>query len=186
MVGDLHGTEEDKIDIAVVKMNHETKARLDDAGGRFLRVTDLDTRAAAVPAHYLVRGYPIDCKADPMTYTTVLYQGNAPTDSEYPFDPGFHLLLDHSRDLRWRGGKVSRSPKITGMSGCGIWRLTTQSPCDLATWTPDERRLVAIQTKCKYGSFLKGTWIRHAFGLIYHRCPELRKVMSSSLYFPCK
>ena len=184
LVGDLHCTEEEKIDLAVVKMNHETQARLDDAGARFLRVTDVDNKATAAPAIYLVRGYPLDCNADPMTFTTALYRGDIPSDSDYPFDPVFHLLLDHSRDLRWGEGLVSRSPKIEGMSGCGIWRLTTRPPSDLAAWSPEERRLVAIQTKCKYGSFLKGTWIRHAFGLIYDRCPELRPVMSSPLYFP--
>ena len=182
LVGDLHSTEEDKIDIAVVKMNSETKARLDSAGARFLRVTDVDNKAMPTDALYFVRGYPLECKADPMTYSTVLYQGEVPTDSEYPFDPAFHLLLDHSRDLRWREGYVSRSPRIEGMSGCGIWRLTTRPQAELTAWSPDERRLVAIQTKCKYGSFLKGTWIRHAFGLIYDRCPELRSVMSSLLF----
>jgi len=71
-----------------------------------------------------------------------------------------------------------RLPKIVGMSGCGIWRLTTKPPSDLSNWAPSERRLVAIQTKCKYGSFMKGTWIKHAFRLIYDRCPELRSVMA--------
>jgi hypothetical protein len=118
-----------------------------------------------------------------MIYTTALYRGAAPTDSDYPFDPAFHLLLDHSKDLRWKEGYEVPSPRIEGMSGCGIWRLTTRPPTDLAGWSPDERRLVAIQTKCKYGGFMKGTWIRHAFGLIYHRCPELRSVMSS-LHLP--
>jgi len=183
LVGELHGTEEEKIDIAVVKMNHETKARLDDAGARFLRVSDVDNRATATPGLYLVRGYPLDCNADPTTYETVLYQGDVPADSEYPFDPLCHLLLDHSRNLRWRKGQEFRSPRIEGMSGCGVWRLTTRPPSELGVWSPNERRLVAIQTKCKYGSFLKSTWIRHAFGLIYHRCPELRPVMSS-LHFP--
>jgi hypothetical protein len=183
LVGELHATEESKIDIAVVKMNDETKARLDNAGARFLRKTDLDDRIMAVPGIYLVRGYPLEFNADRMTYSTVLYQGDIPTDSEYPFDPACHLLLDHSRDLRWRGGQVARSPRIKGMSGCGIWRLTTRQPSDLATWSPDERRLVAIQTKCKYGSYMKGTWIGHALGLIHHRCPELRTAMTS-LYFP--
>ena len=182
-MGELHATEVNTIDIAVVKLNNETKAILDDAGGRFLRVTDVDNGAADILAPYLVRGYPLALSADPMTYSTVLYQGDPPTDSEYPFDPNFHLLLDHSRNLLWRGGEVFRSPKIEGMSGCGIWRLTTRPPSDLAAWSPDERRLVAIQTKCKHGSFMKGTWIRHAFGLIYHRCPELRPAMSS-LRFP--
>lgn len=183
LVGQLHATEEDTIDVAVVKLSDGTKAILDDAGARFLRVTDVDNQADARPALYLVRGYPYDCNHSPMTYSTVLFQGEAPTDSEYPFDERFHLLLDHSKYLRGRGGAEFRSPQITGMSGCGIWRLTTKSPEELSTWTPDERRLVAIQTKCKYGSFLKGTWIKHAFGLIYDRCPELRRVMSS-LQFP--
>ena len=113
-----------------------------------------------------------------MTYLTVLYEGDAPTDSEYPFDPNDHLLLDHSRDLQWRGGEVFRSPKMEGMSGCGIWRLTARPKSDLAAWSPDERRLVAIQTKCLYGSYLKGTWIKYPVELINDKCPELRRVMS--------
>lgn len=117
-----------------------------------------------------------------MTYSAVVYQGDAPVDSEFPYDEAFHLLLDHSPFLQWRGGHEFRSPKIVGMSGGGIWRLTRPST-DIAEWKPEDRRLVAIQTKCKYGSFLKGTWIRHAFGLIFHRCPELRKAMSSLQLF---
>ena len=183
LVGEVHCTEEDKIDIAVAKMNHATKARLDNAGARFLRVTDVDNRATAAAALYFARGYPLECNANPMTYATALYQGEVPTHSKYPFDPAVHLLLDHNRDLRWREGHVARSPRIEGMSGCGIWRLTTRPRNELAAWSPDERRLVAIQTKCKNGSFLKGTWIRYAFGVIYDTCPELRSVMSS-LQFP--
>jgi len=49
LVGELHATEENTIDIAVVKLNDETKAILADAGARFLRVTDVDNRAAATP-----------------------------------------------------------------------------------------------------------------------------------------
>ena len=183
LVGQVYGTEKATIDIAVVKLCQETKARLDDAGGRFLRVTDVDNGATATPGLYLVRGYPLALNADPMTYNTVLYEGDAPINSEYPFDPTFHLLLDHSRELHWHGGLAARSPKIEGMSGCGIWRLTMRQKSDIGNWSPTERRLVAIQTKCRYGSYLKGTWIRHAFGLIHYRCPELRPVMSS-LCFP--
>lgn len=182
LIGKLHATEENTLDIAIVELNAETKDILEDAGARFLRVTDVDNRPVASPALYLVRGYPLDCNADPMTYSTVLYQGDAPTESEYPFDPSIHLLLDHSQYLHGRGGQEFRSPKIKGMSGCGIWRLTNKPPSELGNWTPDERRLVAIQTKCKYGSFMKGTWVKHVFGLIFDRCPELRKVMSSLLF----
>ena len=58
LAGQLHATDEDTIDVAVVKMNDETKTILDDAGARFLRVTDVDNKAGATPALYLVRGYP--------------------------------------------------------------------------------------------------------------------------------
>jgi hypothetical protein len=184
LLGQLHATEEATIDLAVVELSNETKALLDDAGGRFLRVVDVDNQAAATPGIYLVRGYPLDCNASPMTYTTILFPDGPPINSEYQFDSTFHLLLHHSRYLQRREGQKVRSPKIVGMSGCGIWRLTSRPPFDLLSWAPEDRRLVAIQTKCKYGSFLKGTWIRHAFGLIYHRCPELRRAMSS-LTFPC-
>ena len=183
LVGQLHATEEMTIDLAVVKLSSETKAMLDDAGAKFLRVVDVDNQSIPTPGLYLVRGYPIDCNASPMTYTTLLFQGEPPSESEYPFDPSFHLLLDHSRYLQGRGGQEFHSPKIIGMSGCGIWRITTKPPSDLSTWTPNERRLVAIQTKCKYGSFLKGSWVKHVFGLIWSRCPELQNVMSS-LWFP--
>lgn len=71
-------------------------------------------------------------------------------------------LTAHS--LPWNGPGAGR--RVAGE--CGIWRLITNPPSEWASWTPDERRLVAIQTSCKYGAFLKGTWIRHAFGLIYH------------------
>jgi hypothetical protein len=179
LVGTLHATEERTIDIAVVKMDQATKKRLSDAGVRFLRVTDVDNSARPVPGIYLVRGYPLDCNANPMTHMTVIYEGQPPTDAEYPFEPSIHLLLDHTRELQGQGGLVFRSPQIVGMSGCGIWRITTRTPMGLAEWSPSERRFVAIQTKCKYGSYLKGTWIKHVFGLIYNRCPELRPVMSS-------
>ena len=180
----LHATEEEKIDVAVVKMNQETKARLDDAGARFLRVTDVDNRATATPGLYLVRGYPIDCNADPMTYSDGLVPRRRSNRFRISVRPRLSSAARSQSGLAvaWRATS-SRSPKLTGMSGCGIWRLTTRPPNDLAAWSPDERRLVAIQTKCKYGSFLKGTWIRHAFGLIHHRCPELRSVMST-LYIP--
>jgi hypothetical protein len=183
LIGQLHATEEKTVDVAVVELSKETKATLNDAGARFLRVTDIDNQAAPTPGLYLVRGYPIACNHSPMTYSTVLFRGEPPSDSQYSFDSSFHLLLDHSRYLQGRGGEEFLSPKIVGMSGCGIWRLTTRPKSDLSLWKPEERRIVAIQTKCKYGSYMKGTWIKHAFGLIYHCCPQLRRVMSS-LHIP--
>lgn len=184
LVGELHATEEAVLDVAVVKLNASTKSMLDDAGATFLRCTDVDQRATVAPALYFVRGYPHECNASPMTLTTVLYQGEQPpANDDFPFDPSSHLLLDHNRYLRRGRGEEFRSPRISGMSGGGIWRLTTKPP-PFTGWTPDERRLVAIQTKCGHGRFLKGTWIKHAFGLIFDRCPDLRKVMSSSLFIP--
>ena len=82
LVGELFGTEERTIDIAIVRLNSATKETLDEAGARFIRVTDVDNLANATSAIYLVRGYPIDCNHSPMTYTTVLYQGDLQSDSE--------------------------------------------------------------------------------------------------------
>jgi hypothetical protein len=145
--------------------------------------TDVGNTAAPVHGIYLVRGFPLKCNADPITLTTFLYDEHPHINSEFPLDSSYHILLDHTQELHRQEGLVFQSPKIAGVSGCGIWRITTRTPMNLTGWAAFERRLVAIQVKCKHGSYLKGTWIRHAFDLIYRQCPELCTVMSI-LYFP--
>ncbi len=181
--GHIHGAEENQIDLAIVELDAETAETLRLAGKRFLRVTDTDPDARPVPGYYVVRGYPLDLAGRGLCYSAALHTGNWPTDSDYPCNPTYHLLLEHSKAGFGDEGQPVTSPRIQGMSGCGIWRLTTKPPNSLTDWSPEERKLVAIQTKYKRGTFMKGTWIRYAFTLIADRCPRLRPAMAT-LYLP--
>ncbi len=181
--GRVHGTEEKCVDLAIIELAPETTDALRSSGRNFLRVTDMDTHARPIPGYYLVRGYPLDCRGQVCRYSGVLYDGEWPSDSDYPCDPSFHLLLEHTKMGFGNERQSLSSPRISGMSGCGIWRLTTRSPQDLADWSLEERKLVAIQTKCKPGSFMKGTWIRYVFALIRDKYPDLERMMTK-LYIP--
>ena len=181
LIGKWHGTSAKIVDLAVCKLDAQTSGLIRSAGGRFLRVTDTDTTCLAIPGYYLLRGYPHEKQGDPIRYSTVLFPGSPPTDIVYPFDRQFHILLEHSKDIILNDGKATNSPEIKGMSGCGIWRMTSQPEVEWNDWTKDQRKLVAIQTGYVPGQYFKGTWIVQAWALIQDHYPVVREIMSKLL-----
>ena len=179
--GRVHGTAENILDVAVFKLDASTSQQIRSAGGKFLRQTDTDIQTIPIPGHYLIRGYPLEMKGNPIRFSTVLYSGPKPASSEYPFDPHFHLLLDHSGQIILNDGTSKSSPNVKGMSGCGIWRITSRPESEWGNVTKNERKLVAIQTSYLHGQYCKGTWIRHVWELIQNSYPETREIMSKLL-----
>lgn len=180
------GTESNVIDIAVFELWDSVVEKM-VPGRKFLRMSDLDHQAKNEEGLYVAMGYPHqftrpDDKLNRihigiLQYLAYLYSGDAPTEPEYPYNPDVHLLLRHVADGHNTEGIPLSSPRISGMSGCGIWRLTKLKPAWATSWKLEDRKLVAIQAKCWHGRYLKGTWIKYALQLIAKTYPDLRRAM---------
>jgi len=173
---------EPKIDVAVIELPSNTISELQPER-RFLCMSDADWNADATPGAYVVRGYPeqlvrIDWSArnaafKPMIYLAHVYEGDLPDGA----DERIHLLLQHGKKGHAMDGQVLRLPRIPGMSGGGIWKLCEFRRGVMISWQPSQAKLVGIQTHCKHGSYLKGTWIKYALDLIARHYPALGRVM---------
>lgn len=181
--GEIHGISEKIVDIAIIRLDSATAQSLRSSGAKFLRVTDTDVHAPPISGYYLLRGFPHQLKGSRMRYSTDLYVGSTPQDLQYPFDPNVHLLLEHSDTVVDNDGMSGTSPVINGMSGCGIWRLTSRPEIEWGSWKKVERKLVAIQTGCMHGQYFKGTWINVVWQMIQQHYPEVGGVMDK-LWLP--
>ena len=73
-------------------------------------------------------------------------------------------------------------PAVSGMSGCGLWRIVPDSKVEMEKWTADKVRLVAIQHRWNAKRhYILGTWVSYAIGLIWKEYPSLREGMMLSL-----
>jgi hypothetical protein len=74
-------------------------------------------------------------------------------------------------------------PDVHGMSGCGIWRLSTPKPFD--RWTLDDVKLVATEHEWERKKhFLRATPIVYTIQAIYRQFPELRSVIDINVGLP--
>lgn len=71
-------------------------------------------------------------------------------------------------------------PNAHGMSGCGVWRLSTLKPFE--QWSLDDVKLVATEHEWnRKKHFVRTTPIVHAIRAIHQNFPELRTTMDINL-----
>ncbi len=77
-------------------------------------------------------------------------------------------------------GTESHLPDPHGMSGCGVWRLSTPMP--LEQWSLDDVKLVATEHEWnRKAHFIRTTPIVHTIRAVYRNFPELRTIMDINL-----
>ena len=174
------------IDIAVMELSKDVVQMLAPRR-KFLRITDVDLSCEECDGLYVVVGYPNAsnysiCDIEnrritnyPFQYGALLYKGSV--DADLGYNPSHNIVLKHLVEGLNAQQESQRAPSFEGMSGCGIWRLKRNDQGIAKPWTPEDRRLVAIQVSCKPGSFIKGAWIAHALRLIAENSADCKRAL---------
>lgn len=168
----------DHLDVGVVRLGNDDAQRL-SAYKKFLCLAELDTGQRMPAGAYLVTGFPAqltkidhalkEITANRFSYLTHL----AAVDNETPV---MTLGLQfRSSILRYEDGSTVRQmPELKGISGCGIWRVWTESQtASLDRWDPPWIRLSGIEHAVIAHRSIRGTIIGHAIGIIARSYPEL-------------
>lgn len=174
----FYATKESSIDLAVARLHPSTVEHLKDAY-RYVSLPQMMSRHD--PGHkgafYTLAGFPsanygkdhegVD-RADNWKYLTFGFLGE-PVD----YNPEIHLNLAYDTDSKDEEGKII-DPH--GLSGCGVWYVG--NPFSNTVVTPDEFRLVAIQTKWnEKRQYVKTTWINSVLRIIWRYHPEARPAL---------
>jgi hypothetical protein len=184
--------EGDLFDLAVVRLPEELAVRL-RVTKRFVRLSEIDPDdAVAEGSFYFVYGYPYEWTKTDTTQSTVRlssfrFGGTAFREKIElkEFRPELHLLISSPPDrIADADGNLMELPKLGGISGCGMWRLSSLSQTN-DRWSTDNVRLVAIEhAVAKVGSpvAIKGTRFKAVLQMIKEAHPELRQPIG--LTFP--
>lgn len=174
------------MDVAIMELSENIVGQLVPRR-KFLRMTDVDISCETPKGFYVVIGYPnspeynkVDLTqhrvvTSPLQFGAVPYDGEP--DTELGYDPVTHIVLKHIKQGLDERQETRHAPKMTGMSGCGMWRLARFDLGSSKSWMPEDRKLVGIETSCKHGSFVKGTWIVHVLRLIAENFPDCERAM---------
>jgi hypothetical protein len=178
----FYGTEEENgRDVAVIAIPPSVVSDL-PAQRRFLTLADIDREPKPKKGFYAVFGFPTEWyrkvedvqRTDPLSFFGSIYEGEL--DPNEFFDPRVYIAITFDRNaINVLTGKQRQLPQVTGMSGCGIWRLVNKSKAEITGWSVDKIRLVAIQHRwSRERQYIKGTWITYALDLIWENYPSLR------------
>lgn len=181
----FHTTEEDGRDVAAIKLPDEVAYEL-ARSKQFLThsdVREIDTRSNSL---YFFFGYPGDWFAgatetalvsEPLAYACRRYIGETNPNEHY--DPDVHVVLEFSQAAVDPLDKSSHQlPRLHGVSGCGVWRITEWSKEGFEGWRPDQFCLVALQHSwSRQRKYIKGTWLGYALALIRENYPEVSAAM---------
>lgn len=181
----FRGIDEHNVDVAVVRLDDEAVQALLPQR-RFLRLHEIDQGTGTSDGLHLVFGYPHEWTSSedgriasrPMIFLGRRHTGELNPISET--DPAVHLVLSYERQgIDLLNDSPATLPTVNGMSGCGIWKIADWSNRAIQNWNPSMSRLVAIQHGWdKDRNYVKGTWVRHALGLIHEHYPDLRAALA--------
>lgn len=187
-------TNEDKHDVAVLRIADEVAARLERDGGYFLSTHHIETVAPAElsTGRCLVLGYPqqrTKREGPSIEYgpQAIICEPASPRNADSlssKYDPQHHFLL-HAREVMVEVATGNHEPRIDprGMSGGSVWWLGAEDDVG----SPAERharvRWIGVQSAAfgVFGpgsGFLKAVSLRSAAALIIQRWPELQPVLN--------
>lgn len=176
---------DDVFDLAVIDLSSDTVVRI-GGGLTFVTLADcdpLDPKNRG--SYYFLQGFPserlkvnrcrntVTCQSLP--YGTITYDG---IRGLWPSVDDVHIDLDfHPRKAADERGRRVRLPRPHGISGCGIWRLSSPG-VRRSEWTTANIKLVAIEHR--YHSdlhLLRGTRIKYVNTILVDWYPECRAEM---------
>jgi hypothetical protein len=175
--------EKNGVDLAVIELERDVVEKLLPTN-RFISIAEMDVQTLVRPAFYLLDGFPSEdttmdeerhgVKTMGLWYVTVLHRGELHPNTKY--DPRIHLVLNFGKEAVGQDGERSAVPHPSGMSGCGIWRLTNAENWE--NWTPEDVKLVAIQHSYDpERDYVMGSWVQLAIQILWHCCEDLRPAM---------
>jgi hypothetical protein len=179
--------DDDPFDIAFVRLSADIADGLLRSGKRFLRLsqTDSEDRSDA-ESGYAVYGFPFSLTSNDIdrrvaSFRAVRYVTDASRNEKGEsrrYDPDRDILLHaNPDDIIDEDGTPVSLPRLKGISGCGIWRLTRSRHTD-AGWSADDVRLVGIEhTVTSNPYFIRGTRIAVMNRLIWNALVDLRAAM---------
>ena len=192
----------DRFDVCAIRLSREMADIMLSKGRRFCTLSDADpldmTSQQGKKVWYAVFGFPasnqrmIDegtilySRAQFYCSTTFDNQKNE-LDRISGFDPKVHIAIHFERsDAADCDGKASKLPHPSGMSGCGVWRMTDDIPsitsCDVS-----KAKLVGIETGfVEKFNCMKATKLIMAVKLIYEGFPDLRSAIKLNFQPPAK
>jgi hypothetical protein len=148
----------------------------------------------STPGFYLFFGYPMKWSGIVLSETDIYSRALAFGCREYTgtphptifYDKAVHIQLEfHRTAVNAIDNTTDILPRITGISGCGIWRMADWSPEGFRNSSPKELRLVGIQNHwfpdLKY---VQGTRVRFVLSLILANYPDVKPAMD--LVYPRK
>jgi hypothetical protein len=169
--------DDDPLDISIAEFKQESVDALRKRY-RFLQVGDLDPSALVKGDGVYVFGFPealtqpsgidTDLETFPLGYVTTPLQ-----DPPEARDEKKDILLYYPEASRDAAGNPTVAPSPSGLSGCGIWRLShpPKRPCDTQ---PSEMRLVGIQHRWRpKRRYLVGTSAARIVEMLWNAYPEL-------------
>jgi hypothetical protein len=177
--------DDDPFDIGVVRLQPEVVERLEQHK-RFLRLHQIDPLVGQDRGnYYFVYGFPFAlAKNDPERHiarvTSLRYGTVAHHDARVDvsgFDPDRDLVLSQppNGNIDSEGNAVEL-PRLKGISGCGLWRLS-RPEVQPQRWTTDSVQLVGIEHTVLRNQYIRGTRIAIVNRLIWDSYPDLRPAM---------
>jgi hypothetical protein len=96
-------------------------------------------------------------------------------DSRNKANNGISVLFKYLPGSVYSDGSDALLPDLHGMSGCGVWRLSTMIPFE--HWSLNDVKLVATEHEWnKKNHFIKATPVVHTIRAIYESYPDLRRI----------
>ncbi len=120
----------DRLDVAFAELTLALAGRI--GAPKFLSVTNLDPNEISGPSRaYLILGYPVtrvrrDRKTKVIRRELMVYSNQGVPSTAYQklgLEPFVHLAVKFDRKRVIERGVQCIAPKLTGLSGCGVWRF---------------------------------------------------------------
>lgn len=171
----FHCNEKRSRDVAAIILPDEVVRELIETK-EFLTHRDVKLSDEAADALYVMFGFP-GAWPCPLVYLSGPYNGQADRDF---FNPLIHIELDFSQSaVSVLGKKTKQLPRLHGVSGCGIWKVTECSQESFDHWRPEQVSLVAIQHRWyEIRKCIRGTWVGSVLALIQDNYPDVSAAMN--------
>lgn len=173
------GSQEDRLDLALVRLDEPLAKRIDDANVATL--ADLDLAAPVVGRDpFMLCGYPAKRNRDGLdgdeftvrAYSLLLHDADASTYNAASVDSRTQLMLPFEKRDTWTIEKQVTAPDLKGVSGGGLWRVPIYDEA------LRETRLAAIAVEQHVKGehrHVRATRVSVLLSVIHHFHPDLRR-----------
>jgi hypothetical protein len=178
------GSREDKLDLAVVRLDDSLAQRIDD--DHVTTLGDLDLTAPVIGRDpFVLAGYPAKRNSNGLSgdeftaraYSLLLHDADLSTYAAASIDPSTQLMLPFEKRDTWTIEKQVSAPDLKGISGGGLWRVPINDEA------VRETRLAAIaveQHPKGVHRHMRATRVSVLLSLVYNLHPDLRAPIANA------